>query len=359
MEKASYTLECDTEETAMALCMQIEVAILAITRCREIRVKDESMTAEAEESLMQINERLSNEVHNMRERERGVEAKLRKQMASFVELRSQQWENDYTRVKQGLTVDPRTLNVLQKQGGVTEAEEQEGYNSSDDDKEMAEKEKTLERHDFDMKLDLKRGADEFSGDSGGSSSADKQELIARILDTLLLKFEALEEVLGLFTRDRMVTDAEREAEAATEKNEGEGGGDEAMEEREESESGAAESKDPDDVDQADQFWEVIQRVRGAIQVLGGKMSELDERFWGCRMGATGHYGAELGFEGSYGGMTASEMAEETARIQEQIAEETKQVERLVKEQDELQEVTDNSLRNLQNVGKVAHQLHKR
>ena len=45
--------------------------------------------------------------------------------------------------------------------------------------------------------------------------------------------------------------------------------------------------------------------------------------------------------------------------EEQIAEETKQVAKLVKDQDELQEVTDNSLRNLQNVGKVAHQLHKR
>jgi len=375
MEKASYTFECDTEETAIELCMQIEVAILAITRSHEVRVKDETMAnAETEESLTQINERLRNEVHNMRERERGVEAKLRKQMASFVELRSQQWENDYERVQNGLTVDPRTLNVLQKQGGVTRAAEQgevpdgEEYDSNDNNQVMAGKEKEHEKHDFDARLAKLQPGEKVDNSEG------KGEVIAGILDKLLVKFEALQEVVELFTHTRMITDEEREqaaaaAAAATEKGEeGDGGEDGAAAEEGEAKGEASDGGGEDDAavaeeaaegDQADQFWEVIQRVRGALGVLGGKMSELDERFWDCRMGATGNFGKELGFEGSHGGMTASEMAEEMARVQEEIAAESKEVTRLTKERDELQEVTDNSLRNLQNVGKVAHQLHKK
>ena len=48
--------------------------------------------AEEQESLAQAKVRLNNEVDILKEKEKGIEARLRQQMCSFVELREEQWE---------------------------------------------------------------------------------------------------------------------------------------------------------------------------------------------------------------------------------------------------------------------------
>jgi len=383
-EKSLHTFECDTEETAHMLKEHIEMSIRVLTRTIEARVKpDNFVEVKENETLEELNERLINEVANMKKREKGVDKKLREQMDAFVELRSQQWDTDYERAQKGLTVDPRTLNALTKIGGVTGAEATaggEGMGGMDPefDEEAAEAE---EQQNKAKAAEVKAEED--------AAHEEKAAFIMEKLDSLIYKYDALEEVMTNFTRLHLYPEeaaseaaaalaaaAEVEAtaeaeevpgeeeEAAPEEEEEEEEEEEAAPEEEASSEEEAQPGEAEGTKEAEEFWDVITRVRGALSVLGGKMSQLDEQFWSSRMGKPTPQAKKLPPEledkkEEVPVMSASEIFESLQRVEAELTEEVHRAETLKKERTDRQEVVDNALRNLQNVGKKAHLIHKK
>lgn len=316
-------------------------------------------------------------------------------MGQFVTLREEQWEVDYERIQIGLTVDPRTLNAFQS--------------AEETGEEEAEPEATPAAIALPPKGDSDSDEDEDEED-GVSSQAQAAEVpssvteetvakIEGILDNLSLKFEALEEVMLLFALQPMPGDVDGDDENRAGKEEApadaEAGADEGAEEEtageeaagevaeevaeeetaveedapaEEEAAGegeeaagrgeeaAAEGKKSD----ADTFWDVIQRVRSSLGVLGGKMVELDEKFWEVRLASKGEAdrgGAmrEVGAEG----MPAIEMMEAVNLMQAELADEMQVVADLDVERLELEQKCEHALRNLKHVQKKAEVIQKK
>lgn len=417
-EKSVHAFECDTEETAETLKDAIEAATLSLTRTTDVRVKpDNFVEVDEEETLEMLNERLANEVKNLKERERGVDKKLREQMNDFVELRSQQWDTDYERAKMGLTIDPRTLNTLQSVGGVTGKPEEVPL-LVDADREDGEEDGPTEEelYEEEQKAKEKVAAAKILDDEALEETA---VFVSKTLDGLIYKFEALEEVMTTFTRLQLfpeevaaealaaksAAEATAAAAAAAEKGhrgeEEEGGAGEVEEEaaaaHEEEEAAAAAGEEEEGVvaaaeeeeagtsaeeeegtgeeaagepgedsvasKEAEEFWDVITRVRGSLSVLGGKMSELDEQFWTSRMGKavvnSNKKPPAFVEQTEEIIMTSDEVYASQAAVEKELLIETQRAADLKKARAERREIVDNALRNLSSVGKKAHLIHKK
>ena len=122
-----------------------------------------------------------------------------------------------------------------------------------------------------------------------------------------------------------------------------------------SEEEAAEGEQSD----ADSFWDVIQRVRSSLGVLGGKMVELDEKFWEVRL-APQAKAAEDGGRRELGaeGMPASEMMEAVNLMQAELDDEMQMVAELDVERLDLEQKCEHALRNLQHVQKKGEMMQK-
>jgi len=314
-EMFTHVFECDTEETAHKWKEKIQAAIRALTRTREWDVVDDvggGYLQKEQESLAQTKVRLDNEVLALREKERDIENRLREQMTTFVGLRDEQWEADAKRVEIGLTVDPRTLAQLQSE--------------------------TLE-----------------------NAAAPEDERAARIegiLDNLIRKYEALEEVLTMFALQPIDKNAPIDATDPSDTVHVDG--------QTEANADASEgvntdvSAEPVDTDaasepsSADFFWNTIQRVRTALGTLDNKMQDLDNQFWECRLLPTGPNGEDLGAEG----MTTREMNKAVVMMTDQLKEDQEAVANLDAERLKLEQKCEHALRGLQNVNRKANYIQK-
>jgi len=371
LEMCTHVFECDTAEAAETFRNKIHLAVLGLTRTKERQVVDElgsSYLLEEQESLSQAKVRLNNEVFVLRQKEQDIEARLRSQMGQVVTLREEQWEVDYERIQIGLTVDPRTLNAFQS---AEEGEEEAGP----EEPPAAIAPPAEEDSDSDEE-DAEGDAASPQAAAEEASSAVTEETGAKIegiLENLSLKFEALEEVMLLFALQPMPGDIDGDDEDGAGEEEapadGEAGAEEGAEEPPEpdkeeagpaeeeaaSEEEAAEGEQSD----ADSFWDVIQRVRSSLGVLGGKMVELDEKFWEVRL-APQAKAAEDGGRRELGaeGMPASEMMEAVNLMQAELDDEMQMVAELDVERLDLEQKCEHALRNLQHVQKKGEMMQK-